>query len=417
MRHFIWGRRFEIGLTFGTLALFEVAKKMVGPIGPDILGAAFVIALLTVPSLRSVISGRMIRNRLELRLQGVFWTCDVVGRSGALPAVKGIRTLPTGRVYLLELPTGLYLRSIEERLNELAVGLNVRTIRVTASRGTARYIELTVIRSDAFGTPIVSPLLTCKQTSLWDPVAIGIGEDGQTVRIGLVEHNLLIGGEPGSGKSVALSSIVGAAALDPCASLVLLDGKEVELSAWRDVADRFVGSSQIEAIEALEGLARLMNERYQQLAKSRQRKIRRNDVDGLVMVVIDELALYLRAGDKTSRDRFAELLRDLVARGRAAGIIVVAATQKPSYEVVPTFIRDLFSYRLAMRCSSRDASDTILGQGWAAQGFSATSIDSADRGVGLLLAEGGLPVQILTINIDDEQIDQLVSVAVRVRSQ
>jgi hypothetical protein len=70
-----------------------------------------------------------------------------------------------------------------------------------------------------------------------------------------------------------------------------------------------------------------------------------------------------------------------------------------------------------MRCSSRDASDTILGQGWAAQGFSATSIDSADRGVGLLLAEGGLPVQILTINIDDEQIDQLVSVAVRVRSQ
>jgi S-DNA-T family DNA segregation ATPase FtsK/SpoIIIE len=125
---------------------------------------------------------------------------------------------------------------------------------------------------------------------------------------------------------------------------------------------------------------------------------------GLHIVVIDELALYLRGGTKSQRDRFAELLRDLIARGRAAGIIVVAATQKPSHDVVPTSIRDLFSYRLAMRCSSSDASDTILGQGWASRDYSAASIAPANRGVGYLLAEGGVPVLIKTPHLSDAEI-------------
>jgi hypothetical protein len=51
----------------------------------------------------------------------------------------------------------------------------------------------------------------------------------------------VIGGEPGSGKSVVLSSIVAAGALDPAATLTLLDGKQVELAIWRPVVERFVG--------------------------------------------------------------------------------------------------------------------------------------------------------------------------------
>jgi S-DNA-T family DNA segregation ATPase FtsK/SpoIIIE len=72
---------------------------------------------------------------------------------------------------------------------------------------------------------------------------------------------------------------------------------------------------------------------------------------------------------------------------------------------VPTWIRDLFAFRLAMRCTSSDASDTILGQGWAAQGFSAASIDPATRGVGYLLAEGGVPTLIMTPYLSDDEIE------------
>jgi len=132
-------------------------------------------------------------------------------------------------------------------------------------------------------------------------------------------------------------------------------------------------------------------------------------------VVLDELAFYLRGGKKETRDRFAESLRDLVSRGRAAGIIVIAATQKPSHEVVPTWIRDLFSYRIAMRCTSSDASDTILGQGWASRGCSAASIDPSMRGVGYVLAEGGLPTLFKAHYLADHELVELAAEAMSIR--
>src|ERR1700691_3869456 len=102
-----------------------------------------------------------------------------------------------------------------------------------------------------------------------------------------------------------------------------------------------------------------MDLRYEMLATSRKRKMTATDLEGLHVLVIDELAFYLRGGQKALRDQFAELLRDLVSRGPAAGIIVVATTQKPSHEIVPTWIHDLFSYRPPMRCTRDLLSDTI----------------------------------------------------------
>ena len=110
-------------------------------------------------------------------------------------------------------------------------------------------------------------------------------------------------------------------------------------------------------------------------------------------MVCDELAFYLTVPEKAVQQEFAELLRDLVARGRAAGVIVCAATQKPGADVVPSALRDLFGFRLAMRCTTPQASDTILGQGWASAGADASDIPGAQRGVGYLLAEGERPVE------------------------
>jgi len=96
-----------------------------------------------------------------------------------------------------------------------------------------------------------------------------------------------------------------------------------------------------------------------------------------------------------------------VARGRAAGMPTVATTQKPSADVVPSFLRDLFGFRWALRCSTPDASDTILGRGWASQGYSAASIDPAARGVGYLLQEGGVPVRLKACYLDDLDLANL----------
>ena len=118
----------------------------------------------------------------------------------------------------------------------------------------------------------------------------------------------------------------------------------------------------------------------------------------------DELAFYLTLPERKQRQQFAELLRDLVARGRAAGVIVVAATQKPGADVVPTALRDLFGFRLALRSNTPQASDTILGQGWASAGFDASTVPGGQRGVGYLLAEGERPERIKTFHLSDQQV-------------
>jgi S-DNA-T family DNA segregation ATPase FtsK/SpoIIIE len=273
-----------------------------------------------------------------------------------------------------------------------------------------------VVRSSAFPNKLASPLLNHREISLWEPIHFGIGEDGAAVRLPLADPNLLIGGEPGAGGSVALLTIVACAALDPTVHSTLLDGKQVELVLRAGAADWFVGPSQRDAVAALKELRDIMDFRYATLVAARKRKISREDPEGLHVVVIDELAFYLRGGRKATRDTFSELLRDVVSPGRTAGVIVVAATQIPSHEVVPTWIRDLFAFRLAIRCPSCDALDTILGQGWASQGFSAASIEPSQRGVGLVLTEGRVPTRIMTPYLSDEDIDVLSDHAQIVRS-
>ena len=411
----IWGWRLEIVLTLGTFFVLALAARIVA-FGPLLVILAGLVALQRRPDVRNRLQHHVRTNRDHRWLQAAFWHCAIIGRDGRTPKVIRSATLPVGRRYLLQLPVGLYGELLQKSSLELAAALGVREVRLKVSPVNARYVEFAVIRSSAFPKVLASPLVTCARVSLWEPIFLGIGNDGLAVSLTLPEHNLLIGGEPGSGKSVALSTIVAAAALDPTVHLTLLDGKHVELIAWSDVADEFVGADQENAVEALENLRELMDVRYATLAATRRRKMTASDLEGLHLLVIDELAFYLRGGQKEMRDRFSELLRDLVSRGRAAGIIVVATTQKPSHEIVPTWIRDLFSFRLAMRCTSSDASDTILGQGWASQGFSAASIDSSSRGVGYLLAEGGSPSLVMTPYLSDDEIEIIESRAYELRS-
>jgi DNA segregation ATPase FtsK/SpoIIIE-like protein len=410
----IWGWRLEIFLTVSSLLVLTIAARIDSD-GPFLIVVLVLLALRLRPDIRQQLLHYMRTNRDHRRLSAALWHCVIVGRNGSIPKIVRSANLPVGRRYLLHLPIGLHAALIEKSSLELAAALSAREVRIKASPVNASYVELAVIRSNAFPKMLTSPLLQQAGSSLWEPLFIGVGQDGLDVSIGLPEHNLLIGGEPGSGKSVALSTIVAAAALDPSVRLTLLDGKEVELIAWSDVADEFVGASQEAAVAVLEDLRDVMNDRYALLAHHRRRKMTADDLEGLRVLVIDELAFYLRGGQKVFRDQFGELLRDLVSRGRAAGIIVVATTQKPSHEIVPTWIRDLFSYRLAMRCTSSDSSDTILGQGWASQGFSAATIDPSMRGVGFLLAEGGVPTLVMTPHLSDDEVEFIATRAYELR--
>ena len=149
-----------------------------------------------------------------------------------------------------------------------------------------------------------------------------------------------------------------------------------------------------------------MEQRYRELLATGARKIEPRTT-GLPLHVLacDELAFYLLAEDRKQRTAVAELLRDLVARGRAAGVIVCAATQKPAADVVPSALRDLFGFRLALRCNTprRVGHDPRVRAG-RSLGHDASSIAPGQRGVGLLLAEDGLPVRMRGFHLADEDV-------------
>jgi DNA segregation ATPase FtsK/SpoIIIE, S-DNA-T family len=247
-----------------------------------------------------------------------------------------------------------------------------------------------------------------------EPVCVGLLLDAAGP---LTAKYLLIGGEPGAGKSVALNLIVAHAALSLDCTLVLVDGKRVELGVWKQCADTFVGPSVDEAIRVLKQLQTEMDDRYEQLLATGRRKIVPQDGVPVILAVFDEVAYFsATVGEPKQQKEFTALLRDLVARGRAAGVIVVAATQRPSADIIPTSLRDLFGYRWAFRCSTEASSDVILGHGWAGRGYSAAEIDPAARGVGWLIAEGGMPRRMRAAFLADDQVHELAAVAARRRA-
>ncbi len=174
--------------------------------------------------------------------------------------------------------------------------------------------------------------------SIWDPVHLGTDELGRRVEVTLAERNMLIGGEPGGGKSVALQLIVAHGALSPDCRLILVDGKRVELGLWRACADRFIGPSIDDAIDTLHWLQGQIDERTEWLLDHQMRKITPALGWPVYLMPIDEVAYFsATVGTSAQQKEFNACNRDIVARGRAPGIIPVEATQRPSRGHHPHF--------------------------------------------------------------------------------
>lgn len=393
----------------------EVAIK-VSPILGGVLGLAILAVAVGVPKFRRQV-GRMLfvarhRRRFD-RAVSRLSDRRLVDRP---PTVTAVERTQAGVRLTVAMRPGTHVGDLDTALPALASSLRVRDLRVVRDRSDASVVRVSVISKDPLAETALSwPAMGTARTDTWSPVPVGVDEDGGPVLLTLAEHNVLLGGETGAGKSGALAVLTATAALDPSTVLWLLDAKLVELAAWKGCARRFVGPDLDEAIAVLEELLDDMTARYELLVTMKKRKLDRTDGYPMHVVVIDELVRYVGHPDKKLAARFTETLRDLVARGRAAGIVVLAATQKPSVDMIPSALRDLFGYRWAMRCATRDASDTVLGAGWAANGYSAADIDPGNRGVGLLLHEGGLPVRLRGYWLDDDSIHTIAARAEALR--
>jgi hypothetical protein len=402
----LWRCRLELAIVAVVGMVFALLAGVLGELAAAVLVIMGAAGVLAVSRSRRVL-GRWLRAASIRRAWWRAWTdCE-------LPRVRAgrVTAIPAGELVRVRASRGSSLEHVEQRSEELAVCLQAREVRVARDPDNAATGTVTLVRRDPLAgrVSVPWPHQGAEELSLWEPIPVGVDELGETVTVTLPERNVLMGGEPGAGKSAALSVLVATAALDRSAVLWLADAKLVELSPWTPCAQRFAGTDVGDAIELLRELRREMETRYRELLARGKRKVTREDGLALHLVVCDELAMYLGGEERKQQKEFAELLRDLVARGRAAGIIVCAATQKPASDVVPTALRDLFGFRLALRCNTPQASDTILGQGWATLGHSAASIAPAQRGVGLLLADDGTPVRLRGFHLTDADVNELAT--------
>ncbi len=409
----VWVELTLTGLLLGPAALLG---GLVHPLAGVALVLVVVVVVLAVPVLRArlgrLLYGRIVRRQFDHAVRAcLIWTYR-----DQTPKVRKLERVPAGEMLHVAVPVGGTITDLQNSAETLAAALQVREVRIDRNPGNARRGTVALVRRDPLTQPApVWPQLEQGRLDLWAPVPVGVDETGRQVALSLPERNVLLGGEPGGGKSAALSLLVATAALDPEVRLHLFDGKLVELACWAGAADHSVGPDTEHANLVLRALQQEMETRYLALLANKARKVTPRMGLPLHVLVVDELAHYLLAPDRKVRTEFAELLRDLVARGRAAGLIVLAATQKPAHDVIPTALRDLFGVRWALRCNTPQASDTILGAGWASAGHTASSIDPTHRGVGYLLHEGGIPTRLRCHYLDDNDLSGLAARAEVIR--
>jgi hypothetical protein len=239
-------------------------------------------------------------------------------------------------------------------------------------------------------------------------VPFGRDEHGNQVNLGLLETNLLLGGIPGGGKSGGLTAYLSGIARLEFVSIIGIDPKKVEQAGWAARFSKIVTEPD-DVLDVLEALTDEMNRRYEALAAQGRKKLTPDMLSNetpLICVVIDELANLVSLGVDKARDAsISTAIRNLVALGRAASIIIVTATQKPGSDVIPTSLRDLIQMRVAFATTNVDMTDTILGKGAGNAGGPAHEIAPNQKGVAYVLSEESrIPRRIRTYWVPDEEV-------------
>lgn len=247
-------------------------------------------------------------------------------------------------------------------------------------------------------------------------IPFGMGEDGQPLSLGLLEVNQLLGGTPGSGKSGGLTALLcGIARLEHVA-LIGLDPKRVEQKPWLPRFSR-IGKTEDNATDILERMVTEMDRRYDWLEQGGKKKFTPalfSDRWPLLVLMIDELAdlvsVAVEKEEKAAEVGRSTMIRRLIAKGRAAGIVVVAATQKPQSDVVPTALRDMIQLRIAYATTNAAMTDTILGAGMAANGGAAHDLSASQRGVCYVVSETSrTPVRVRTYWVPDDEVEGIAA--------
>ena len=199
------------------------------------------------------------------------------------------------------------------------------------------------------------------------PVALGKGSDGKEVSFDLSNMpHLLIAGATGSGKSVCINAIITGLIMEKDPSemqLLLIDPKRVELTPYNGIPHLMtpVIVENDKVVGILKGLIQEMMDRYRRMEETGVRNIASYNSKGgvkmpYIVVAIDELADLMM----TAAFDIEQSICRLAQLGRATGIHLIVATQRPSVDVITGLIKANFPSRISFAVTSQIDSRTIL---------------------------------------------------------
>lgn len=172
----------------------------------------------------------------------------------------------------------------------------------------------------------------------------------------LAQPHLLIAGATGSGKSVFVNALIYTALYKSPndVQFILIDPKRVELAQYCGIPHVVQYASEPSTMPAaLRYALAITEDRYKAMQAKKARKYSGSDL----YVVIDELADLMT----TNRKEVQPSIQRLCQIGRAARVHVIACTQTPVSQVIPTPIKVNFDSRIGLRTRSAQDSRNILG--------------------------------------------------------
>jgi len=272
------------------------------------------------------------------------------------------------------------------------------------------------------------------------PLCLGKNIGGESIIVDLARMpHLLIAGTTGSGKSVAINtmilSLVYRLRPDQC-RLIMVDPKMLELSVYDGIPHLLtpVVTDPKKAVVALKWAVREMEERYKKMsklgvrnidgynarlveAKSKGEELTRTvhtgfdketgkaiyeneqlDLEPLpyIVIIVDEMADLMMVAGKDIEGA----VQRLAQMARAAGLHVILATQRPSVDVITGTIKANFPTRISFQVTSKIDSRTILGEMGAEQ--------LLGQGDMLYMAGGGRISRVHGPFVSDEEVEKVV---------
>lgn len=281
---------------------------------------------------------------------------------------------PAVTLYEIQLGSGVKVNKISNLEQDIALALATPDIRIIAPIPGKSAVGIEVPNSKR-ELVTLGDILKYKNKSGKGILSVGLGKDisGEPIfaDIAAMPH-ILIAGATGSGKSVAINSLIISILMNASPTdvrLILIDPKLVELSVYNGIPHLLtpVVSYPKKAAIALNWAVNEMETRYQRLFEAGAKNITgynqwlskaNPEVEPMpyLLIVIDELADLMMA---SASDVESSICR-IAQKARAVGIHLIVATQRPSVDVITGLIKANITTRIAFAVSTQADSRVII---------------------------------------------------------